>query len=239
MTEPATVTRAAADIGGTFTDVVLTPDGRRPASSPLRELRGRGHRGGAEPPRGARVAARRARGAVARLHRRDQRDPRGQGRADRAPHHPRVPRRARAPAGAGAGALRTPLRAPAAARAAPAPLRGRRADGAARRGAPPPRRSRGAGGGGAHPGRRDRGGRGLLPPLLRESRPRTADRRDPPGDAPRRLRLPLGGRAAPEARVRAHLHHRHQRLRRVLRSSGTSARWSPRSRRPASAAGSW
>ena len=65
-----------------------------------------------------------------------------------------------------------------------------------------------------HPGRRYRGGRGLLPALLRQSRPRTAHRRDPARDASRRLCLALGRRAAPEARVRAHVHHRHQRLRR-------------------------
>ena len=38
MTIPPTVTRAAADIGGTFTDVaVLTPDGRPPPESSLSE----------------------------------------------------------------------------------------------------------------------------------------------------------------------------------------------------------
>ena len=244
MSGPATVTRAAADIGGTFTDVaVLAPDGRlatrklpsTPANyadaviagvrSLLEEL--------GSPPgaleellhgctvatnailegKGAPTALLTTRGFRDVLELRRVRVPElYEPLYERPP--PLVPRQLRFEVGERTGPRGEVLLHP--------------LDEAGR-----------AGGGGAHPGRRDRGGRGLLPPLLREPGPRAADGRNPARDAPRRVRLPLGRRAAPEARVRTHLHHRHQRLRRVLRSSGTSARWSPRSRGRASEAGSW
>ena len=82
------------------------PHARRTARHPQapldsEQLCGRGHRRGAQPARRARIPARRAGRAAARLHRRHQCDPRRQGRPDRAAHHPGIPRRAGAAAGCG------------------------------------------------------------------------------------------------------------------------------------------
>ena len=219
MTNPSIVTRAAADIGGTFTDVaVLTPDGRLATrklpstpdnyadavitgvrdllaelTSPLDALEELLH--------GCTVATNailEGKGApTALLTTQGFRDVLELRR------------------GAGPEPLRTPLRTPAAARAATASIRDRRADGAPRRGPPQSRREGGSCRGRAHPRRRHRVGRGLLPALVCQPRSRTAHRRDPARDASRRLRLAVGRRAAPEARVRAHLHDGHQRLRRT------------------------
>ncbi len=179
-----------------------------------RQLRRCGDRGRHRPARRAGLAARGAPGGAARLHGGDQRDRRAQRRQDRAAHHPGLPRRPRAAPDPRAGALRSALREAAAARAAPAALRGRGADRPRRRRDHAARRGRRGARDRAHPPTRHRGGRGVLPSFLRQSGARAAHRRAAAGCPAGPLRLALGRRAAAEARVRAHQHHGHQRLRR-------------------------
>ena len=169
------VTRAAADIGGTFTDIaVVTPDGRlatrklpsTPANYADAVIAGvRGLLGElGSPPAALEELLHGCTGG-------DQCNPRREGRADRPAHHPGISRRAGAAAGAGAEPVRAALRTPAAARAAAASLRDRRADRTARGGSPPPRRGRRAHRRRVHPGGRHRGGGGLLSALLHQPPP--------------------------------------------------------------------
>ena len=181
MTSRPTVTRAAADIGGTFTDVaVLTPDGRLAtrklpstpdnyADAVIAGVRGLLEEIGSpldaleELLHGCTVATNailEGKGApTALVTTRGFRDVLELRRV-RVPNlyeplyerpPPLVPRQFR--------------------------FENRRANGTARRGAARSRRSGRARRGGAHPRRRHRGGCGLLPALLRQPRPRAAHRR--------------------------------------------------------------
>ena len=136
---------------------------------------------------------------------------RGPPRAHGLRHHRGLPRPAGDPAADPGLALRHPLREAAAPGAPPPLLRRAGAPRRGRRGRPPPRRVRPPGDGLATPGRGRGIDRRLLPPLLRQSRPRAARRRDPAGALRRRGRLPLlrGGPGLP--RVLPRQHHGDQR----------------------------
>ena len=205
--------RVGADIGGTFTDIVfLGPDGTVRAakllSTPddygraiLDGLQSDRARGGdaaiAEIVHGTTVATNailEQKGAKVGLH-----------------HHQRLPRRARDPARAPAGALRHHVAQARAAGPTRAPARGRRARRPGRRGATAarpggrPRRDRAA------EGARLRVGGGVLPPQLRQCRARARG-----GRAPRRrvpVRLAVVPRPARAEGVRAHRHDRRRRIR--------------------------
>ena len=156
------------------------------------------------------------RAGAARHDRRDQRDPRGQGRHRRPGHHQGLPAgaadrplvRARragrldhlAQARAAGRRWRTPSRSTSGSPAT-APVIRELDDADVRAQLDEARRPR-------HPGARR-----LPDQLLRRPRAREADRRDRRRGAARRPGLAVLGRAAGAARVRAHAHHRRQRLR--------------------------
>ena len=136
MSERHPAARLAADIGGTFTDIVLL-DGR----APLRrqgadDAAGAGdgrHRRHARRAGGGGPRLRRHRRVRARHHARHQRHHRAQGRAHRADRHRRLPRRHRDRRREPLRPVRHQHRQAAAAGAARAALHGARAHGRARR----------------------------------------------------------------------------------------------------------
>ena len=242
---PFIVTRAAADIGGTFhrrgpcsprTGGLAT---RKLPSTPG-ELRGRGHRGRWESPsRSSRRRPARSRSCCTGCTVATNAILEGKGAptallTTRGFRDVLELRRVR-----GAGALRAPLRAPAAARAAPAPLRDRGSGRgrAARCSSLSTRRECGR--------RRSASG----PPGSRRSRSATStpSRIPPTNGGPARS----SGRCSPvpSSPSRSTCSPRSSSTNAPpppsstptsdLRSSATSARWSPRSKGPASAAGSW
>ena len=216
MTPSPAGVRVGVDIGGTFTDIVVTrPDGtllvNKTSSTPddparavvaglAALLRDAGHR----PRDGERDRARNHGGL--------ERGAAEEGRAHGAPHHARLPRRARDRAHPHAGPLRSHLgqaRAPGGAAAA---ARGGRADGGRRQRGPSARsRQRARRGGPAGQGRRG-GDRRLLHQLLREPGPRARDRAAHPPAPPGPGGVGLLPRAAGDQGVRAHQHHGGERL---------------------------
>src|SRR5207245_704398 len=174
---------------------------------------------------------------AAREQRHVLRVPRAEGGAHRPHHHRRVPRRPRDPPHPDAQALRPLVGEAGDARGALPPRRGRRARRRPRHD-PQAARSRGRRARARPPPRREDRGAGRLPhPLLRQSRPRAAHRRDRAEEGARPHAVGERRRPARDPRVRAHVDDRHQRVRDADRPSlsGHAAR-RPRRRRRQGAA---
>ena len=211
--------RIGVDIGGTFTDVVLAEEARgahrrRQGADDAARLRpGRARRLARGDARPRRRAGRR-RVARARDDRGHQCAARGQGRAHRARHHARLPRRARAaPLGAGRASTTCSRTRPPC--SCPATGASRSPSGVDAQGAVvEPLAPRGGGRRHRlHQAPRRRGGGGVPALLVPQRHARARHRRAAAGGASRSCRVPVVRGAARDPRVRAHEHHRGVRLR--------------------------
>ena len=218
-----TLNIVGVDIGGTFTDLVGCVDGEI-VTSKTSTVPADPTRGVAESLALAHCRHAGARRGAAWLDHRHQHGAGAQGRAHRADHYARLPRclrdRARQPH-RGVQSVLPPAQAAGTARAH---LRGRRADRRRRRGADPARRGRGR----SACRRRSRpsGIEAVAVCLLHayaNPAARAPHRRDRARRRSRPVRHAVARDRARVPRIRAHLDHRAQRLRRTARASAISA----------------